>query len=194
MGALAEYSPHLLGKLERRLYDRSLAPFEDALQFAISHGGLDEIDFKREPGVSYNPRPARVALILMDDLRVLEEEVLQAGICASIEATEFPITAALPKSLPAQVFRIAADAKCSFSELGVQDGNEVLQVALALLLDRLRHLHLAPLPRLREVWPALESEVELAHRRAIDIESPIVSLLEHWQTRSLPKLREKINA
>ncbi len=78
-------SPKLKGTLER-LYPKNTAlMLADAYMKAMSSGGAIEIDFTREEGVSFNPLPARVALIQLNEAKLDDPETLKTNILHSID-------------------------------------------------------------------------------------------------------------
>ena len=118
-----------------------------AFDFSIQHGGRTELDFFREPGVSYNPRPARVGLILLKVAGIKDSAILAAAMLATVpemlaEARELfseevygpAISAQLP---PVELFGIHLDER-QRAEIGYAGS-----ISVALWLDRARHLHLS---------------------------------------------------
>ncbi len=87
---IRKHSPNLAGVVERLFDAKDLETIEVAFIKAIEQGGLEELDFTRESGVSYNPRPARIALILLNDAHIRDVEVITdaiSGTCSTPLAT-----------------------------------------------------------------------------------------------------------
>ena len=106
---------------------------------AIEHGGLTERDFVRPAESSYNPRPARVAYILIRDCGITDSETLAAGLLAAVcEAT------LLPTENHPGVRRLAQQARLAPADLTALAGaTAAKQIAVAVRLDRARHFHLS---------------------------------------------------
>jgi hypothetical protein len=97
---------------------------EEAFRFAMEEGGADELDFTREEGASFNPRPARLAHILIHDGEVRDPAVIVEAILASVPGGKRPNSAALPRRR-------------------LQTVEESSLIAAVRFLDRARHLHIA---------------------------------------------------
>lgn len=132
-------SPHLAmvldqlakaGELDELLAENLLMSFEAA----VSRNGKVEIGFSREEGQSFNPRTARILLILLQDAGVRDENLL--------------VLAANRAGL-GEEYR---------TYLNVE---EPIIVSAAFLLDRLRHLHLESNPCPTEVYEACLKAKEL---------------------------------
>lgn len=170
-------SPHLAVVLGR------LAPrwptLEAAFEYAIARGGREECDFVREPDVSFNPRAARIPLILINDAQCREERVLAAATLA---------TAAPDTSLEG-VFDDELIALATLSHrppqalLSSQPEGAASLIASALHLDRARHYHLAPgvsAERWEEFLALTEDHIQLAERCS----RPLHILLSAWCERA----------
>lgn len=138
----ASNSPHLAltldqlvksGELDEPAAAKILMSFETALS---QSAGL-EIGFCREVGQSFNPRPARVLLILLKDAQVREANML-------LQASQ---RAGLGENYP-----------------GYLNLEEPLVVSAAFLLDRLRHLHLEKNENFKEIYDACLKAGELLSR------------------------------
>ena len=125
-------SPHLAmvldqlakaGELDELARDKILVSFETA----VSRNGKVEIGFSREEGQSFNPRAARILLILLQDAKIRDENLLLLA---------------------------ANQAGLGEEYQGYLDLAEPVIVSAAFLLDRLRHLHLEPQPSPEVVYEA----------------------------------------
>lgn len=125
--------PGLVGSLGR-LYGKEVAAELASVYARVADlGGNDELGVAREDGVSFNPRIARVLSLVIQDcddvgLRVLTVAAYstlpgEVEIPADIRADVLAVREALPSSPP-----------------------WASSVALAIMLDRVRHLHMSELP------------------------------------------------
>jgi hypothetical protein len=136
-------SPHLILTLDQlakagELDESLVTSIVEAFNLAISFEGATEVGFSRDSEQSFNPRTARILLILLNDAKVREEEVLKVDI----------ERAAL------------GPAYTSYFELV-----EPLVVSAAFLLDRLRHLHLESQ---RDVEPTYLASLKIAEKITTD--------------------------
>lgn len=155
-----------------------------AFFFALEHGGGEEIDFLREPGASFNPRPGRVTHILLKDSGVQSAETIIAALISCASPGIF-YEDKNPLPFEPHIVSLVKHAQASQKlELIPQLPTETpsLDIALALWLDRLRHLHLSPnlknLPKL-EILDRTAYFVAIAEKQ----NSPLTSLLRHSQAR-----------
>ncbi len=129
---MKERSSHLYGAIARACGESALPVVAEAFSFAIAKGGESEIGFDREIGVSFNPRPGRVGLILLNDCFVRDSQIVAAGLLA---------TATKPEEFVAGVSRdLAIEARIPMD--GVSRLSPAARaVRVALTLDFGRHLH-----------------------------------------------------
>jgi len=80
---MALSSPKLKGVVSRLFSDSDFKDLLSVYAEAMSNGGSKELDFAREAGVSFNPRPARVALIQLNEAEVLDLDTLKTNILHS---------------------------------------------------------------------------------------------------------------
>ena len=136
--AIRAKSPHLAGSLEKILTPAQCSELDEVWNYVVQAGGMAEIGFEREPGVSYNPRPARVGLILLSNFEVTEVHVIAAGFLSCVDDS-----VAYSGALAKDATKLAERSKHSIRELAAAPENdEVLLVALARHLDDVRHFHL----------------------------------------------------
>ena len=147
-------SPHLASALRRTLPAEEVTLLERAYDYAQATGGEEEVSFSRPAGQSYNPRPARVCLILLHDLSVRDARILQAGLVAC---------GAEPRGYPSpEVAALAVLALQPPDELRCSGAREAAAIALALRLDLARHFHLMNEEALRPFLGETAAFLELA--------------------------------
>jgi hypothetical protein len=115
------------------------ALIQEAFEIAMRSGGNKELDFERTPGQSYNPRPARVALILLDSETRPTGELLGACFIASVESCS-----GLPQGGKwNEVIGTAKNAQRLLkAPASVSDPSlDTILLASALHLDRARQFH-----------------------------------------------------
>lgn len=129
-GNIQKDSPQLNGLFGRTFSPDDANLLRIAYQTAWEFGGTEHPQLIREPGVSFNPRSARVASLLIQEGGVTNLEVLSAAILGC--ASHIPLNK-VPENIR-QLF------------LAVQNGaDQSLETELifaARQLDTLRHLHM----------------------------------------------------
>ncbi len=139
--AIITHSPNLFGVLSRCNDIEISQKLEFYFALSIKYGGLDELDFKREDGASYNPRPARIALILINDAKIYSEEILCKAFLSTIGIK------ALNQNETKEIDTYLNDYNLITSNIDfILENNyskELAAIALARHLDRIRHRHLA---------------------------------------------------
>lgn len=141
---------HLAGKLSddaRGLYVR-LQNIHDAQSVELLQaiyrevyelGGCDEGHVTREPGVNFNPRPARLLHILLDDFEVEELAADGAALCLALPGSaRFRMKAATLEML-----ELSAQAQLCLEEASGEHSLEVRFLAASAALDEIRHLHMS---------------------------------------------------
>lgn len=83
-GVLDNDSPQLLGLIKRHL-STHLQILNDAYHLAWERGGCKEDNILREVGVSFNPRPARIATLLLSDGAIRDPDIIRRGLLTSVE-------------------------------------------------------------------------------------------------------------
>ncbi len=145
---LKKESPNLYGKI-LRMYGSVPEPCKIAYDFAREHGGNSEIWFTREEGVSFNPRAARVGVILIEGVGSSEAvaiETLYLGILSSIliypdslKRMEDTIDS---KEISFEKFR---DMHSEYTQLAGHPPDikpEHAKIFISLFIDKMRHIHL----------------------------------------------------
>lgn len=127
-----KYSQNLFHTLRNTLGDDISHELDRSFLSAINNGGLEELDFKRPEGQSYNPRPARIAIILITETLKRDDAILLAAFSASVFDTS--------NSIAATALEICGDSHT----INYHPTSEAKFLALALHLDRARHFHLSP--------------------------------------------------
>jgi hypothetical protein len=187
-------SPHLLGALKRNFRAPDAALLEEAFSLAMEIGGENELDFTRAKEASFNPRPARVALILLQEMKVREVATLAAAILASThprpnqeELQElFETRISNDNQIRQEIIRLYSQISGPLEKTLAPDEVEqsAAVIVLALLLDRARHLHLAKGDdakiRQRDFLDSLPQYLKLAQR----VNRQVYTLLEAWNTRA----------
>ena len=185
---IALHSPHLASIAQRtvpitpEVAEAGAAELAEALDIAMANGGRLEIDFVRPLEVSFNPRPARVGLILIAEGEVRSYSTLAAGVLATIgdrlEALE-----ALP--LSESIRQLALNG---IAPLCTTKNPEAQLIYLSMLLDRARHLHQASEENRAELWPKVYQEVALALPIAKQQAPMLHLLLSTWHARFARRL------
>lgn len=159
----------------------------DALDFAIRFGGKVELDFTRPVDASFNPRPARVALILINDAKVRDTNIIIAGVLASVgkkELAEIENKEAFPNS----ALELALNAIDLISQIPNMNQNNdkiILTVSAAHWLDRIRHLHQSPHI---ERWHELHAQTQTFLGIMGEANPPLSQLINAWYKRFERKL------
>ena len=200
---LASESPQLFGTLTRVYAEHpaELAFGAKCFALALANSGRLEIDFQRSEGVSFNPRAARVALILMKDANEFSILALATTILSSIE-TVARESSPPPPPLDLPMLREALlltafdtdNLRCEF--LNSPESPVSRSATLAVLcnhLDRLRHLHQAEDARLREVFPLIMKESDILLSFAAQVSAPLHDKISHWHLRVAPRLRKLVS-
>lgn len=140
--SIADYSTSLAVALRRAGFEA--VDFDAVFELALTLGGRLERDYAREDGASFNPRPARVAQILLEDCReVVTPVVLAAAMLCSVDERSASEVLAQGKALASPVKKLIKEAKTPLERLaGASISEEAVCVALAVALDRARHVHL----------------------------------------------------
>lgn len=187
---IGDESPHLASALKTAAPESDFALLDAAFNFSIQHGGRAELDFVREIGVSYNPRPARIGLILLKIAGITKSTVLAGGILA----TAHDSIAEAVELLPKDVVKLARDSQLPTAVLFGKhlDGQAKDEpafaaiIAVALHLDRARHIHMGPAEA--SVWRNFLDETVQYVTLARWCSPPIAILLEAWTVRFARKV------
>lgn len=133
MPKIKQYSQSLDALLRKLFNEEEFLTLEKTFLFTLSNGGLKEIDFTRTEGQSFNPRPARMAQIVLKNSSLNSFKIINSSFLACIK-DECDLTALIATKI-LEYERIPNDQNKIDEESKV--------ISLALLLDRARHLHLS---------------------------------------------------
>lgn len=159
---LARSSPALLGSLKRSLSGEESTRVASAYRGAIERGAAIERGFIREAGASFNPRPARVLQLLIQEVHA-GEEVLT-------EALDALVSGHTPER-----------RLCTRHE-----------VHLAIALDDLRHLHLRSADDPERAQLLQTAQTLLSHAAGTPSCRRLCELLQHALLRQEQLQRENV--
>jgi hypothetical protein len=139
--ALLHESPKVFAALARFLNPAELRLLSEDYQTAKDLGGDVECGLTREEGVSYNPRLARVLLIMARDLGCTDIEMYRVALYAAVFDTGLGVAnSAAPSDfsiIPDEIRELVANVQ------GVQEGDTRSgSISGVIALDAVRHLHL----------------------------------------------------
>lgn len=137
--SISTISPHLAGKLKGlALNDSDWRVIEACFEKSLRHGGFEELDFERAEGQSFNPRPARLGVILIDNANIYDPMALSAGFL--LMSSYAPSS-----SIPEKVMKLLQEARLLPKELiELAEENSAATsstLASAAFLDRARQVH-----------------------------------------------------
>jgi len=125
--------PGLAGSLGRLYGDVVVAQIGADYCSAADCGGNIEVGLAREEGVSFNPRIARIVSMVVQDCERVDPHMLRVAVY-STTPREVMVAECVPSEVQSDVAAVR-----SVSE---QSPAWIQGIALALLLDRIRHLHM----------------------------------------------------
>ncbi len=183
---IAEESPKLWNTLLQNYSDkRDLVLLDRAFQLAQELAASIEPGFTRQEGVSFNPRPARIAQIFLENItgRPAAEELI---LCFFLPC-EFEGNNLHPEvnEKHSQSFERSRQLQKAQEEAQLEQLEDLEILALASYsLDLLRHLHLSdyPLPRKESIVNSARLLTRELHTRHIS--SSLQSLLEATISRT----------
>ena len=180
-GELKHDSPGLLGLVRQFLREDEVKQLAEVYCEACRCGALNESSVVRQPGISYNPRPARICQILINECSEKGLRVLGAAMyaCAARNGES--------GSAFVEEWQIASRVRMEISNY--RDGHrfELTEVEeaifLAVKLDELRHMHMTPLPEehKRDVYRQVKEKLvpSIVHSSS----SRLKALIESWLNR-----------
>lgn len=165
--ALVQSSPGVTALIRRYLGDSGVTTISQEYTQAVMAGGNDEVEVIREVGVSFNPRLARILMILLQEGKVREISVLCFAMrCGQIQCdrsdTPLPV-----------VYRSVHGLREASQETDLSD-SAVAVVASAYCLDATRHLHMTTFSRAIQGKFLEEVEKDLA-QLSFSLTNPEVS-------------------
>ena len=141
--------------------------------------------FLVNPGVSYNPRPARIALILLKDVGVSDTTVIASAMLASVVKRDK--LKRLETNLPCEVVELAVLAKTENPTCAKTSSDKMLNaaslIAMATHLDRARQLHRAKRERRLSVEREILEKTESYSKLASKLSPRLEVLLCAWKRR-----------
>jgi hypothetical protein len=175
---LHKESPSLYGKVNR-IFGSIPESIELAYTIASENGGNNEIWFSRKEGVSFNPRAARIGIVLLEGEKKTSAEILCSGILSSLlyhmESYKNIILNYHSN------FKYIADYldTLNFSKKLHPDNAKVL---ISLFIDKMRHMHLCSAEkeeRIRKTLKEAEYYIEISEK-FFPFYKPFI---EHWIKR-----------
>ncbi|MCB0338952.1 MAG: hypothetical protein KDD53_05075 [Bdellovibrionales bacterium] len=131
-GVLEKDSPKFYNLVRRSLGDSAVQELNTAWQEASKLGALCDSPIRREQGVSFNPRPARVGILLIQEAQVYDFKSLKLAIYACIKPHHLN-----PIEQEANEINSLLDFKIS-PNLSIN----LATICSVFLLDHLRHVHM----------------------------------------------------
>lgn len=196
-------SPHLSTAFNRLFAADDAEYLATIFELAISQGGENEHDFLRTPEESFNPLPARVALILLDDAGVRSCDVLAAAMLFAVEDAHR--THRHCSGLSEQdCYHLGSDElllraatrvlleDCRLASLLEESRYESRIIQAACWLDRARHIHLAD-PKVKAV--AVRNFINttpIVIERCTCPGEKLRTLLSHWHSRFALRLMSEV--
>lgn len=180
-------SPALLRACRTVLSPEDLQLFRQIFDLVCDSGALREVDFERAPDTSFNPRPARIAQICIDEGDIRDLPTLAVSV---LSCCKHPISSsALPFDQNPDILLLSAVVHpiVELLEPIPHDLSVELRTVVSVhLLDRARQLHRAPPERIRAVAPAISQRItELLQFHPCG--GTIESKLRFWlENRALP--------
>lgn len=122
--------PGLAGSLGRLYGKDVLAQFARDYCEAADRGGNAELGVAREEGVSFNPRIARVVSLVIQEYAHITPDLLRVVAYSTV-----PLDGEIPVELRSDISAVR--------DVTPERPEWIKCIALALMLDRVRHLHMA---------------------------------------------------
>ncbi len=134
-GNLKLDSPSLYGILSRTLSSIELEHVVTAFKDSIEKGSAKE---KREEGLSFNPRPARIAEILIKEANVTSTETISASFYASLYENKINFTS----NLSANCTSLVNEVHLFLKNESLINNVECKKISLAYCIDYTRRIHI----------------------------------------------------
>jgi len=183
---IATYSGNLAGKLSRLDLRLNTTDLAQAFEYSIKNGGLDELEFKRPDGQSYNPRPARIALILIESSAEITTQNLIAcffSCCRKQKKDHLPFKEAIEISNKSLLFLKSLKENEEYRK----QSKDIILLAMSLHLDHARHLHLGELVKNTLENKAFCHVTEKLIIEAKEINTYFYQTMQHWLRRHKSK-------
>lgn len=152
--SLKTCSPGLYSSLLDRFSSPWFSFLERAFEASVHIGGLEHPAIRRPPGASFNPRPARLCQLLLDDARERDPSILGAAMLAASRApTEAASDPALKGAAELAAVALATTPPAS--------GTAAFRIWLAHSLDLLRHLHMSEMSPAQRIafWRSIQTAI-----------------------------------
>ena len=186
-------SPHLANVLSRSVDPAALPFLDSCFNLALLHGGESEWDFSRAPDASYNPLPARVALILINDARITRAEILATAMIASVCLKEEDLLTLRSftefKHVCALLNLVEQYPSCTMENSEIE--RDIASIVAALWLDRARHIHLTPHQDKITIWEDFSEMITPIARDTTGARGNLHLLLSTWLERFSLRLEQK---
>lgn len=152
-------SPHLSSVAERIFPQEIAAAVVSTFELTVAWGGKTEHGFSREEGVSFNPRPARIGLIMLNDVGERNDSVVRAAILAAVieQCSDDAIDAFYKLPSGEKVVELARMGILPIDQIESIEGPDRLaagSIACAIFLDLMRHFHQT------QLWAATADKTE----------------------------------
>ena len=182
IASLKAASPALQGELELHYGTSEVAMLSQVFEVACENGALFENGVRRAEGASFNPRPARIAQIILANTKGWTAETLASAIlccCKRDALTAF-------NTFSQQTIKICENFFSGHPESHPQSAI----IALALSLDELRHLHMTAKPA-DERDKVVNRSIELCTKcRSISGTEKLIKLVEKNEDGSFEDNKE----
>jgi hypothetical protein len=180
--SLKTTSPHLSYYIER-LFGGIPECLEDSFNFTIEHGGMLELDFKRPEGQSYNPRPARIALIGIKDENINSLELIQLLILSSLIEVSENVNALDVNLISKKINIINPTRLLNLQKYANEDeaactslDKDDFKILLSLHIDRMRHSHQGTIDDIKRAFK--KSKQYLNNPQASSLRSSLI--INNW--------------
>lgn len=197
-------SPSLHGKIIR-LYGTIPEMCSRSYEITKKHQGNTELHFTREAGVSFNPRSARIAVILLEGNKEIEPYQISLAILSSLlELHSTDSLKLITQELGSELKKSFLDVCNRYQEIiteekeefycedtaafhvsGNKDKEEKIQdqILISLFIDKMRHVHLAKENK-EKLLQNVRKEAE-KYLRISEKQYPYYKpFIEHWLKRT----------
>lgn len=170
-GELSTDSPALFAKLAPLLSQDALAQISQRYRALTEAFGFESAIVPRQEGVNFNPRPCRVLAILLEGRSALSvEEVFICWECCFADTVR-PAASEPRRSELSEALLLRQKLRDGrLNELP----SSLIQLALAVLLDDVRHLHVSTLPVVEQKMRLTQAEQAA---RSVKPSAPVHRLL-----------------
>jgi hypothetical protein len=119
----------------------------ESYTLASTHGGNNEIWFTREKGVSFNPRAARIAVILLEGNRTTTPEYVALAVLSSLlaytDSSKYISSWNLSNTTLTEKFIMMQKEHAFTLKNGNEPSAEFAEIYISLFIDKMRHVHLS---------------------------------------------------